>query len=309
MDFENINRFIKKYKYHIIIALILFLVILYTLFKRSVKPVVTPVSTSTATASVTPPSVTPPSVTPPTVTPPTVTPPSVNSETTSNQICKCNTSDPSQTPTSLPCSKDCLKSCNCPFLGEGFIFSFQTSQFPTSLNITSPMSGDLSTMPSGMSLLGSNDGGNTWSILSNINSIQWTIGPNIFRLQNISKPYSLFAVIITSLSQSNYGLVGQIQLMINNSPITLSSTSYDTIKSGNYILYPGFQFNKIATNNFSISYTNMISTPTGSISTDNIKNLIFSDLPSGSFGILPTNTTYVNGKPTQSCPTFQINWW
>lgn len=285
MDFQNINRFVKKYKYYIItfiIALIVFLVIFY----RLPKPVNSVNITSETKIA--------------------------NSETKNeqpNQICKCNLSDPSQIPVNLPCSNNCLKSCNCPLSGEGFIFSFQTSYLVTSLNINSPKSGDLSTMPSGIALLGSNDSGNTWNILFSSNSINWTLGSNVFHLQNITTPYSVFAVVITSLSQSNYGLIGQIKLISDNHPITLSSTSYDKIKSGNYMSYPGFQFNKIATNNFSISYTNMISTPIGSISTDNIKNLVFSDLTPENFGVLQTNTTYANGKPTQQCPVFQINWW
>jgi hypothetical protein len=91
--------------------------------------------------------------------------------------------------------------------GEGFIFSFSSSYLVDSLNIVSPASGGLSTMPSGISLLASNTG-DKWSVLYKNNSINWNTGSNIFKI-NSTKPYSLFAVVITSLSNSNNGWVVQ----------------------------------------------------------------------------------------------------
>jgi hypothetical protein len=183
---------------------------------------------------------------------------------------------------------------NNPNDGEGFIFSFSSAYLVNSFNIVSPSTGDLSTMPSGISLLGSNTG-DKWTVLYKNNSINWNTGSNIFQI-NETKPYLLFAVVITSLSNSNNGLIGQIQLINNNSPILSDNALYNTSSPGNYISYPGYQFNKIGLGNFSISYTPMITTPSGAITADNIQKLVFSNSPTGTFGILPSNTTYSNGK-------------
>ena len=84
------------------------------------------------------------------------------------------------------------------------------------------------------------------------------------------------------------------------------SISYSKVNNGKYISYPGYQFTKIGVNNFSISYTDNIITPYGTISTDNIQNLVFSDLPTGDFGILPSNTSYSNRKPNNTSPLFKL---
>ena len=185
------------------------------------------------------------------------------------------------------------KKSNDPNDGEGFIFSFSSSYLIDSLNIESPSDGDLSTMPSGISLLGSNN--DTWSVLYTNKSINWNTGSNVFQV-NATKPYSLFALVITSLSKNNNGLVGKIKLMSGNSSIISDSGSYNTSTAGTYMSYPGYKFNKIGLGNFSVSYTPSITTTIGSISTDNIQKLVFSDLGSGTFGVLNSNTTYSNGK-------------
>jgi hypothetical protein len=189
--------------------------------------------------------------------------------------------------------------------GEAFIFSFSENHIVDSLIISSPTKD----LPSGIALIASSDSGNKWDVLYQNNSVDWSNDGSTTFAINKNTPYTLFSIVITSLSSKNSGLIGKIQLTQNKVPIFQKSSEYDTIKAGTYMSYPGFQFNKLSQKTLSISYTNMITTSNGIITTDNIESLIFTDsgLPKIDFGILNTNTTYSNLKPNNKAPTFQLN--
>jgi hypothetical protein len=161
-------------------------------------------------------------------------------------------------------------------------------------------------MPSGISILGSNNGGITWRRLVTVKDITWNKGKISLRISKFYS-YTLYAVVIISLSSNNdTGIIGQIQLLDSYNPITSTSTLYDRINSVNYMSYKGFKLSQIGGDSFTVSYTPSITSLNGPISTENIQNLVCSDLQEGDFGILSNKGTYSNGKPNNKAPVFKI---